>query len=152
MHCKSIHVYLFIRKMPLTKPVRDLMLFLPSDNIFKFSEIIDSYLLFKKKGLFTELKIIEWGEQVSKAFITIYGYKLLELNKTMKFKKLFKFLKFHQQIKKPVSTQSLKNPLKYLLKSSVIYLLKPFKLAIFSMQFVDNDNFLKVNQIFKICS
>lgn len=146
MHCKSIHVYLFIRKMPLTKPVRDLMLFLPSDNIFKFSEIIDSYLLFKKKGLFTELKIIEWGEQVSKAFITIYGYKLLELNKTIKF------LKFHQQIKKPVSTQSLKNPLKYLLKSSVIYLLKPFKLAIFSMQFVDNDNFLKVNQIFKICS
>lgn len=146
MHCKSIHVYLFIRKMPLTKPVRDLMLFLPSDNIFKFSEIIDSYLLFKKKGLFTELKIIEWGEQVSKAFITIYGYKLLELNKTIKF------LKFHQQIKKPVSTQSLKNPLKYLLKSSVIYLLKPFKLAIFSMQFVDNDNFLKVNHIFKICS
>lgn len=146
MHCKSIHVYLFIRKMPLTKPVRDLMLFLPSDNIFKFSEIIDSYLLFKKKGLFTELKIIEWGEQVSKAFITIYGYKLLELNKTIKF------LKFHQQIKKPVSTQSLKNPLKYLLKSSVIYLLKPFKLAIFSMQFVDKDNFLKVNQIFKICS
>lgn len=69
------------------------MLFLPSDNIFKFSEIIDAYLLFKKKGLFTELKIIEWGEQVSKAFITIYGYKLLELNKTMKFKKLFKFLK-----------------------------------------------------------
>lgn len=68
----------------------------------------------------------------------------------MKFKKLFKFLKFHQQIKKPVSTQSLKNPLKYLLKSSVIYLLKPFKLAIFSMQFVDNDNFLKVNQIFKL--
>lgn len=89
------------------------MLFLPSDNIFKFSEIIDSYLLFKKKGLFTELKIIEWGEQVSKAFITIYGYKLLKLNKTMKFKKLFKFLKFHQQIKKPVSTQSLKNPLIY---------------------------------------
>lgn len=150
MHCKSIHVYLFIRKMPLTKPVRDLMLFLPSDNIFKFSEKIDSYLLLKKKGLFTE--IIEWGEQVSKAFITIYDYKLLELNKTMKFIKLFKFLKFHQQIKKPVSTQSLKNPLKYLLKSSVIYLLKPFKLAIFSMQFVDNDNFLKVNQIFKIYS
>lgn len=78
------------------------MLFLPSDNIFKFSEIIDSYLLFKKKGLFTELKIKEWGEQVSKAFLTIYGYKLLELNKTLKLKKLFKFLKFHQQIKKTV--------------------------------------------------
>lgn len=71
MHCKSIHVYLFIRKMPLTKPVRDLMLFLPSDNIFKFSEIIDSYLLFKKKGLFTELKILNRVRRAS--FKSIYN-------------------------------------------------------------------------------
>lgn len=43
--------------------------------------------------MFTELKIIEWGEQVSKAFITIYGYKLLELHKTMKFKKAIQIFK-----------------------------------------------------------
>lgn len=59
MHYKSIHVYLFIRKMPLTKPVRDLMLFLPSDNIFKFSEIIDAYLLFRKKRIVYRAKDIE---------------------------------------------------------------------------------------------
>lgn len=44
------------------------MLFLPSDNIFKFSEIIDSYLLFKKRIVY-RAKDIEWGGQVSKALI-----------------------------------------------------------------------------------
>lgn len=42
------------------------MLFLPSDNIFKFSKINDTYLLYNK-GLFWYIaKDIEWRSQVSK--------------------------------------------------------------------------------------
>lgn len=71
----------------------------------------------------------------------------MELNKTMKFKKLFNFFKFRITL---YGTQLLNNPLKIFFYKSFLYLLKPFKLAIFSMQFVDNDSFLKVNQIFRI--
>lgn len=120
------------------------MLFLPSDNIFKFSKINDTYLLYNK-GLFWYIaKDIEWRSQVSKVTKNYWNWIKLWNSKSYSI-----FLNFELP-GTLYRTQLLNNPLKIFFYKSFLYLLKPFKLAIFSMQFVDNDNFLKVNQIFRI--